>query len=248
LDIDLLLMPQQKQQIRFIALAEYEKNKAECCGLLLEDGDIYPCENQSESPSQAFVIETKLYVSLEKEKGIVAVFHSHTNGNPNFSAADVDLVNRTQKPLILYDVTRNEFSAIDPSGKTPLIGRSFCYGVYDCYSLVRDYYQQEKGVEIPNYPRSSDEPVWDKAAWDWIDREWGKIGCEVKLSEIQIGDVIAMSIGSNAPGINHLAVYMGDDKFIHQLSGRKSNIEVWGSPWSEYTIKFLRYKDVDNCG
>lgn len=233
-------MQQQKQQIRFIATKEYNKGKAECCGLLLKDGDIYPCENQSESPSEAFVIETRLYASLEKKTGVVAIFHSHCNGNPNFSAADVDLVNRTQKPLILYDVTRNEFSAIDPSGRTPLIGRDFVYGVYDCFSLVRDYYSRERGIEIPNYHRSSDQPVWDKGEWDWIDKEYEQVGF-VEVKQPEIGDVIAMSLGSNALGINHLAVYLGDDKFIHQLSGRKSNVDVWGSPWSEYTIKFLRY-------
>jgi proteasome lid subunit RPN8/RPN11 len=241
LKVDDLLMPQQKQQIRFISVAEYEKDKSEACGFLLEDGDIYPCENQSESPSEAFIISTKLYVSLEKKKGIKAIFHSHTNGNPNFSAADVDLVNRTGKILILYDVTRNQFKAIDPSGKTPLIGRDFVFGIYDCENLISDYYLQERGIELPKYPRSSDELVWDKAGWDWIDKEYERAGF-VEVKQPEIGDVIAMSIGANALGINHLAVYLGDDKFIHQLSGRKSNIEVWGSPWTEYTTKFLRYK------
>lgn len=240
LNIDDLLMPQQKQQVRFIALAEYEKNKSECCGLLLEDGDVYPCENQSQSPSQSFSINTKLYASLEKKKGVAAIFHSHVNGNPNFSAADVDLVNRTGKILILYDVTRNEFSAIDPSGKTSLIGRDFVYGIHDCFSLVRDYYMQERGIELPNYPRSSDEPVWDKSEWDWIDKEYKRVGF-VEVGQPEVGDVIAMSIGSNAPGINHLAIYLGDDRFIHQTYGRKSKIDVWGSPWIQYTIKFLRY-------
>jgi proteasome lid subunit RPN8/RPN11 len=247
LNINELLSSSQQQQIREIAIAEYEDNLKECCGLLLYGGDVYPCENQSESPQEAFVISTKIYLSLEKKQGVKAVFHSHSNGNPNFSAADVDLVNRTQKPLILYDVTRNEFSAIDPSGKTPLIGRDFVYGIYDCFSLVRDYYAQERGITIPNYHRSSDEPVWDKNEWDWIDKEYERVGF-IEVKQPEVGDVIAMSIGANALGINHLAVYLGDDKFIHQLSGRKSNVEVWGSVWVGYTIKYLRYKGVSNCG
>lgn len=240
MEVNDLLSPLQQQQIRKIALTEYGSEQKECCGFLLSDGEIYPCENQSKSPSQEFIIETALYAALEKEKGIAAIFHSHTNGSSKFSAADIDLVNRTQKPLVLYTVAHNEFKAVDPSGKTPLIGRHFVYGVYDCFSLVRDYYAQEKGIKLPNYHRSSDKPVWDQKEWDWIDTEYERVGFK-KVSSPDIGDVIAMSIGNNAMGINHLAIYLGDNLFLHQLNSRKSNKDIWGSPWDLYTIKFLRY-------
>ncbi|MFM2303505.1 MAG: Synechococcus phage [Cyanobacteriota bacterium] len=240
--IDELLSSSQQQEIKEIAIAEYEDGEKECCGFILATGEVLGCQNQSSLPQSEFVIPTALYAANEKKTGIKAIFHSHTNGNPKFSAADVDLCHRTQKPLVLYDVHRNEFSAIDPSGKTPLIGRDFVYGIYDCFSLVRDYYAQNCGIKLPDYPRSSDDCVWEKAEWDWIDREYAKVGFR-EVKEPKIGDVIAMSVGGIAPGINHLAIYLGDDKFLHQRIGRKSNIEVWGHPWVDYTIKFLRYGD-----
>jgi proteasome lid subunit RPN8/RPN11 len=236
-----LLSESQQQQIRKYAIAEYENDCHEACGLLLSDGEVYPCENKSESPQTEFVIESSAYAKLERERGVACIWHSHTNGNSKFTAADVDLINRSQKILVLYDVYTNEFYEADPSGKTPLIGRQFLYGIYDCYSLIRDYYQQERGIEIPNYPRSSDNPVWDKAEWDWIDSEYERVGFR-SVKQLEVGDVLAMSIGRNAKGINHLAIYLGEDKFMHQLHDRKSNIDVWGGSWNSYTIKYLRYK------
>lgn len=223
-----------------MAIADYEDGERESCGFLLETGEIFHCENISESPTVEFVIDTKIYNRLDKKPGIKAIWHSHTNGNKKFTAADVDLVNRTQKPLVLYSVQHNELKAVDPSGNTPLLGREFVYGVADCFSLVRDWYKQERSIELPNYPRSSDDPVWDKSEWDWIDKEYARLGFK-PVERPEYGDVIAMSLGSNTLGINHMAVYLGEDKFIHQLNDRVSRIDVWGNPWTGYTIKFLRY-------
>lgn len=238
--VDELLSFEQQQVIRDVGIAEYELNR-EACGLILSNGDIYPCENKSTSPDIEFIIDSKIYASIENKEGIACIYHSHVNGNNKFTAADVDLINRTQKPLILYDVHRNEIKAIDPSGNTPLIGRSFCYGIYDCFSLVRDYYKQVREIELPNYPRSSDKLIWDSADWNWIDLEYERVGFK-SVDQPEVGDLIAMSLGSNTLGINHLAVYLGDDRFMHQLSDRPSRIDIWGHPWVGYTIKFLRYK------
>jgi proteasome lid subunit RPN8/RPN11 len=240
MQINKILDPVNQEKIRRIAVKYYEEGTKECCGLILSNNSTKECTNKAVDPTIDFVIDSKVYARAENGLGVKAIYHSHTNGNRHFTASDVQLANRTQKPIILYDVIHNQFSAIDPSGDTELTGRDFCYGIYDCFSLVRDYYKQEKGTELPNYPRSSDELVWDKKEWDWIDSQYELVGFrEVKSPER--GDVIAMSIGNNAAGINHLAIYMGDNTLLHQLAGRKSSIEIWGSPWSEYTIKFLKY-------
>jgi proteasome lid subunit RPN8/RPN11 len=235
-----ILTPDNKTSIQQIALAHYQDGLKECCGLILGDGTIKACTNKHPDPGLNFTISSAVYSRAENNAGVKAVYHSHTNGNGSFTASDVDLANRIQKPIVLYDVVNNQFSAIDPSGNTELTGRDFCYGIYDCYSMVRDYYKQVKGVEIPNYHRSSDELVWDKAEWDWIDTQYESLGFR-EIGTPGIGDVIAMSIGNNARGINHLAIYLGDNTFLHQLAKRKSNIEIWGAPWVEYTIKYLHY-------
>jgi proteasome lid subunit RPN8/RPN11 len=239
LEISNLLAPIQEEQIRAIGIAEHELNR-EACGFILSDGEVYQCENLSQSPEVEFIIDSKLYASKERKPGISMIFHSHCNGNDKFTAADVDLIHRTQKPLILYDTHRNDFKIADPSGNTPLLGRFFLYGIYDCFSIVRDYYKRERGIELLNYSRSSDRAVWDETEWDIIDVEYEKAGFKL-VKQPEQGDLLAMSIGSNVKGINHLAVYLGDDKFIHQLSNRKSCIDIWGSPWSEYCIKYLRF-------
>lgn len=226
----------QQQQIKVDAMANLDR---EVCGLILRDGSIVSCDNTHEDPLNHFRILTSEYAKYEPL--VAAIYHSHVNDVPNFTAPDVDLLYAICKPLILYSLTRNHFRIADLSGEQPLIDREFLYGVYDCYSLVADYYQQNLSIKLGKYPRSSDNADWDKAEWDWIDRQFEVEGFYPVRGDIKTHDVLAMSLGDNNRTINHLGVYTGDNLFMHQLCNRKSRLDVWGHPWREYTIKVLRY-------
>ncbi len=45
----------------------------------------------------------------------------------------------------------------DQCPRLPFVGRPFRHGVFDCYSIVRDYFRQEVGYRIPEFPRD----------WNW---------------------------------------------------------------------------------
>jgi proteasome lid subunit RPN8/RPN11 len=251
IDIINSLSIEVKKRIVKGSLACYEKNE-EACGLLLNNGQVEWCQNCAVEPEVDFAIDSRLYAVWEPI--VIAIYHSHINGNRNFTPADVLLAKRTGKPLILYDVVHSQFSFIDPTGKTPLLGRDFVYGIYDCFSLIRDWYGQELGIELKDYDRDSiysgegDSLIWDSWDWDIIDRntrDWGFH--QVKTP--RRGDVIGMSLGGTNTHVNHLALYLGEDRFIHQLLNRKSCEEVWGEPWVSYTTKFWRHESqwISGC-
>jgi proteasome lid subunit RPN8/RPN11 len=238
------LSDNQKQSIKAQAIASYEQ-RVECGGLILSDGTVLPLPNIASEkdldPGLNFAIDPLVYRNLESNT--LAIYHSHINGNPNFTPDDVVLCQSTGKPLILYDVASNNFKIIDPSGSTPLIGRDFCYGIYDCLSLVSDYYLQHLGVKLPEYDRAifidGNTAIWDSPDWNTIGENVARWGFS-ETNKPEPNDVIGFSIGINTH-VNHLGVYIGQDRFIHQLIGRKSCEEIWGSPWANYAIKFWRY-------
>ena len=52
-----------------------------------------------------------------------------------------------------------------PQGyEAPLLGRQWVWGITDCWSLVRDYYKQERGIELKDYERPiTPETVYERS-------------------------------------------------------------------------------------
>ena len=104
------------------------------------------------------------------------------------------------------------------------------WGVTDCWSLVRDYYKEEKNIELIDYERLMlpeefiQKPLFEKYAERTGFRELAK---EEKL---ETGDVLLMSILH--PTLNHVAIFLGD-MVLHHLADRLSCRE----PYSEWLLK-----------
>ena len=44
-----------------------------------------------------------------------------------------------------------------------------------------------------------------------------------------------------SPGLNHVAVYIGEGKMLHQLQGRLSSRDYWDGYWQKVTGRIVRY-------
>lgn len=243
-----------QSQIIAHATASYELDKQECCGLILKDGTIQVCDNKAADynldPSLNFAIG---YRTNPNWSQVAAVYHSHTNGNGKFTPADVRSCKELGLPFVLYDVVHNRFSSIDPSGNADYLGRQFCYGVYDCYSLIRDYYRRELGIILDDFDRTE---LFTNGVLDWNTQGWTKIisnyagqgfvEVDVYGNNLKVGDLLLMQIG-NAESANHLGIFTDavNQVFMHQLLNHPSKQEVFGHPWDMYTIKYLRH--VSHC-
>ena len=42
-------------------------------------------------------------------------------------------------------------------------------------------------------------------------------------------------------GLNHVAVYIGEGKMLHQLQGRLSSRDYWDGYWQKVTGRIVRY-------
>lgn len=98
----------------------------------------------------------------------------------------------------------------------PIQAEGFRHGVTDCYGLIRDYYRQELGISLVEFPRD----------WEW----WLQGGDlyrdgivpagfrRIEASEAKPGDMWVAQVRSPVP--NHGGVLLENSLALHHPSGR----------------------------
>jgi proteasome lid subunit RPN8/RPN11 len=196
-----------------------------------------PCRNQSAEPDR-FILHPDDYMSAEDLGDIVVVVHSHPDAGPEPSMHD--LASHAASMLAWWIVGLKDGAAtwleLPATGEMPLEGRVFAHGAIDCYTLIRDYYRQERSIELLDFYRPDD---WWHNGGDLYVENFAKAGF-VETSTPSNGDVVLMAIGSAAPC--HGAIWLDGDVLLHHLYGRLSCREVYGAAYRERTTHFLTYK------
>lgn len=236
-----------------------EKAPEECCGLLIRVGRklaYLPAANSALNPLQDFRIDPEAWADAEDQGKVVAVVHSHPGQSARLSTADRTSMEASALPWVIIEVRQGEPVAHlvhEPSGyQAPLVGRAFHHGVLDCYTLVRDYYQRELGIVLPDYER---EDGWWERGQDLYADNFQAAGFEpVDPADLRQGDLIVMQV--RAEKANHAGVYLADGRLktepehhpvpggiLHHLYGRDSKRDVFGGFWRESARFYMRHKE-----
>lgn len=195
-----------------------EDRPKEACGYIREEHGVREairCSNTAHDPTKSFRISPVEYTRDYLAGKILATYHSHPESDSSASPHDEETVKNMLVPMYIYSTLTAEMSAIVPDNmrKAPYEGRHYLPLVYDCATLVQDYFENELGIKSPFLPRT------------WKDGEFG----HSKLVQYMIEqgferalvpkkyDVILMNLRSSLP--NHAAVYLGDSVMLHQLEG-----------------------------
>ena len=220
-----------------------EQDPKESCGLLLNirgKEKYFPCRNLSLTSHQCFILDPEDYIKADSIGEIIAIIHSHPITPPEPSQADRVACEQSNLPWHIVNPKTETWADLKPTGfKAPLLGRQWVWGVSDCWSLVRDWYKQEKNIELKDWDRPTTpeefllNPLFQSFAWRTGFRE---LRPEEKLIN---GDALLMSIGS--PGLNHVAIFIDGD-VLHHLTDRLSCRE----PYSQWLLKSTggRYRYV----
>ena len=233
------LPPTIKEQILQHAQAEQPK---ECCGVVcVVKGRrrYFPCRNLAATPDEHFVMDPLDYANAEDQGEVVAVIHSHPVSNPKPSEADLVACEKTGVPWHIINPLTEEWGYCEPSGhQLPYVGRQFAFGVVDCYTLVRDWYAREYGIELRDYDRR--DKFWEHGENLYMDNFANEGFSEIPVADVQPGDLILMNVCSLVP--NHAAIYLGDQLILHHVQQRLSSRDVYGGYYWKNTACALRHE------
>tara|TARA_Y100001973_G_C5187330_1_gene328694 strand:+ start:237 stop:941 length:705 start_codon:yes stop_codon:yes gene_type:complete len=220
-----------------------QENPKESCGLLVivKGKEKYiPCKNLALHLDAQFMIDPMDWIKSEDKYGqIIGVVHSHPYSPPQPSAADLACCEKTNLTWHIISLKTETWYTFKPSGyKPPLIGRQWVWGVQDCWTLVRDFYIQ-KGLNLrdyarPKYPKDfQDNPIFDSC---WKECGFRELN---DYEDLQPNDALLLKIRST--GLNHVAVYVGNQKVLHHLSFRLSSHDTYDANLLKCTGRRLRY-------
>lgn len=227
-------------QIREHAAREHPR---ESCGLIIaqEGREVYwPCRNLAIKSSR-FHMHHRDAADAEDAGMVLAVVHSHPNISPMPSQPDLVACEESGLPWIIISWPTGEIHEFAPNGYVaPLVGRVFSYGVLDCYSLCRDYYQRECGITLP--PVEHMEDWWLTEQDLYLDHFESQGFIQIQEHELRRHDAILMQVSKNKT--NHAAIYLGDGLILHHPMNRLSVREVYGGFWQKITTRFLRHREL----
>lgn len=235
-----------KAKVKAHALREFPN---EACGYIcvnfLGEVTVLECENVAHNKRGRFVVDPKMEAVAEKHGNIVAFYHSHADEflrpeQDKFSKEDLDIAYEACLPALLYVTPQDTWHYYRPSTYLPtdLIGRQFVWGIWDCYSLVKDYYRLHKNITLGDYfaPDKADQHS-DFGYEAFVKNEKGLK--EVTFEELQKDDIIVFQIKSKY--WNHSAIYLGDNEFLHQPLGRISSKGMLDDRIQKYIVKIYRH-------
>ena len=227
------------EEIRDYVWSEYPR---EACGVIA-GGRFIPVKNCAKNPFFDFRMPDDTMLKYDVE----AVVHSHPDGPEGPSAADMQGQIATAVPWgICIPFGSGHISKPywwgDMLTPPPLIGREFRHGPSgsdgkgDCYALIRDWYRQEHGVMLPDFPRSDS---WWEYGDNLYENNFRATGFkEIAASEARDGDVFFMKVLSSQ--VNHAGILTGNGQLIlHHMSGRLSRQEPLGR-WGKFIQKWVR--------
>ncbi|MNN39082.1 NlpC/P60 family protein [compost metagenome] len=215
-----------------------------------------PCTNTASDPGEEFRIAPEECAAAEDQGEVIGIVHSHPDATSRPSPRDLAMCEATALPWHILSWPEGDLRTITPSGSTPLLGRPFVHGAWDCWQACADWYQREWGLEFPVYAR--EDGWWEQAAGPSLYEQAYEAAGFYQVDRPQRGDMIVMEVGRTAHP-NHAGIYLGTDPqlpdeqvqvfgqgpfLLHHLYGRPSEIIVFGGPWLARTRLVLRHRDA----
>lgn len=242
----MILSPEALQAFAAHAVAQYPR---EACGVVA--GAAYvPCDNVAADPIRDFAITAQQMALIELERGpIEAVLHTHTYNaqrpreHPEWpSHMDMDCWLKASTPWGIAATDGEGISQLvwlEDAKPAPYEGREFLWGVHDCYSLIRDWFKQERGITLNNYAREWGHWNKGKSMYDDLFAKEGFV--EITAKEAKVGDCVLMRYATRVT--SHAAVITGTDQILHHLYHKQSGYDTL-QKWAYMVTKFVRYEGV----
>lgn len=189
-----------------------------------------PSLNVALAPRHQFEISPDEW--LKFGDSVLAVVHSHPDGEPYLSGADRQAQLATAVPWVL--VVRKGLRVFRPVPH--LRGREFVYGKTDCYSMIADAYHLA-GIELMAVDRGEMD---EDAAKNLFENFAPEAGFAHVSDDLRAGDVVLTAHSGNA---NHAMLYLGKGEILHHAYRQLSRREPYSDYWQQRTASVWRHRD-----
>ncbi len=192
------------------------------------DGVYIPLDNKHLDPENHFKVDPELVAEYGTQ--LQGVIHSHPLENhPMFpSKHDMETQESWGVPFGIQLINKSGPGNIIWFGDTLPIAeyedRPYIYGVYDCYSIFRDYYRHTLGITIPIFPR--EDGFWHKDEEMYLDNAMATGFVQIDREEAQENDVFLIKLKARVA--NHAILYLGGDNGLHHMPYRNSRFDTVG--------------------
>ena len=132
------------------------------------------------------------------------------------------------------------YQLFKPNGyKSGLFGRTWIWGKHDCWTLITDWFKENKNISIPYTKRPNtikefrENPLFESTL--------PKLGFkELKnIDDIEVGDVLLMEDENQK--LSHAALYIGNQTIFHHMIKQLSCREIYDLRYIQATKKVFRY-------
>jgi cell wall-associated NlpC family hydrolase len=119
---------------------------------------------------------------------------------------------------------------LEPNILKKYIGKPHNYGIFDCISLIQQFYKTELGCDfdLPNYSPSR---KWMTQCTTTFFDEWAdKYGKKVSLTDAKNYDLISFK-SPRSNFLMHFGLYIKPNKLLHIEEGKLSQLELLSDYW-----------------
>jgi proteasome lid subunit RPN8/RPN11 len=220
----------------------------ECCGFIIKENEKFKCiptKNISKDPKENFEISSLDFLKIkQKYKKIYYIYHSHTNDNQDLTEKDKNCSENLVLPIIMYNLKHDFVKIYEPiKVKNEYIGRYYEHGKYDCFKLIEDFYKNELNINF-NYDRNFyKKSLIEMDIKNEIFKYFEQNNFEIITNNtFKINDILFMDFFLNK-NPKHFALYLGDDKILHQPMGGFSKIENYSDFYKKKLYAIFRRKE-----
>ncbi|SPA17262.1 Mov34/MPN/PAD-1 family protein [Cupriavidus taiwanensis] len=209
-----------------------QEREREACGVIVAHKGrqtFRALANVYAEPEHGFAFDPLEYAQAIEQDAPLVIVHSHPRTRPEPSSVDLVEMARCGLPYLIVNWRTHEHGMYLPRPyQAPLVGRTYHYGVFDCYTLVRDYYRITRGLVLPDWDRPDG---WYERGEDLMGERFEEAGfVDVPHFDMQPGDLLVMQIGPwGVP--DHCGICVEGGLILHHFRDRISSRDPFGGCW-----------------
>jgi proteasome lid subunit RPN8/RPN11 len=216
----------------------------ELCGVLIKNRGSFMAlriTNTARDTKRTFTMDEKPFLDAINSGQVWGTWHVHPGPNDDDgpSLADMDRANAWDMPGCVLVRRMMHFRYYLPDGMpTPLYGRPYVPGIFDCYALVKDAIKKYFDLDHEDLDR---EQLDARGCLPNHDEFWGPNGWELLLQP-KPGRLAMIDFGGRGQ-CNHLALIVSQTEMLHHLRGQLSRIEFLGS-WQRWALGYIEHPKI----